>query len=317
LPAAAVILAGRVRDGKRSPKQGIIRLIVPVIAISILAGLWMVYYNFKVTGLPWKMPYQVYENHYPSTPIFLWSTKPQARDLSVPRIFLDLQQTFLQKQHTLQTLNGYVKEKTNDLLNVLFFYFRFVLLIPLVTLPLVFRNRWNALAGLIVGLVFVTAFLETQSYPRKLAPAAGLLVLLAVQSLRHLRFYRFRGRPVGSAFTALLAVVLGCSVAVSFLPFFHAAPWPVSQQRAELENRLNKEPGRHLILVKLGSGSYAYPHFAWVYNRADIDAAKVIWARDLGWEQNQKLCQYYQGRDIWLLESGEAITGREGLKPYR
>ncbi len=316
LPAAAVILVGMVRAGDRSLKPWIIRVIFPVVAVSILASLWMAYYNFRVTGSPWRLSYQVYENQYPSTPIFLWSKKPPAQDFSLPQIFRDLQQVFPQRQRTMNTINGYIREKTNDLLNILFFYFHCVFLIPLIMLPRALRNRWSTLAGLIVVLVVVMAFLQTQSYPRKLAPVACLLVLLAVQSLRHLQFCRFRGRPVGNSLTALLVAVFGFSVLISFLPFFHAAPWPVSQQRAELETQLNQDSARHVILVRLDSTSYAYPHFAWVYNRSDIDASKVVWARDLNKEQNQKLCQYYQGREIWLLEVGSGITGRDSLIPF-
>jgi len=316
LPAATILLAGMVRAGDRSLKPWIIQVIIPVIVVGILASLWMGYYNFRVTGSPWRLPYQVYEKHYPSTPIFLWSEEPSAQDFSLPQIFHDLQQVFLQRQRYMHTINGYIREKANDLLNILFFYFHCVFLIPLIMLPRALRNKWSALAVLIVALVAGTTFLQTQSYPRKLAPVACLLVLLAVQSLRHLQFWRFRDRPVGKSLTALLVAVFGFSILVSFLPYFHAAPWPVSQQRAELETRLNQDPGRHVILVRLGSTSYAYPHFAWVYNRSDIDGSKVIWARDLDQEQNQKLCQYYQGREIWLLEVGSGTIGRDDLRPY-
>ncbi len=39
----------------------------------------------------------------------------------------------------------------------------------------------------------------------------------------------------------------------------------------------------------------------WVYNGADIDASRVVWARDLGAE-NKKLLRYYPDRTAWLLE---------------
>jgi hypothetical protein len=39
-----------------------------------------------------------------------------------------------------------------------------------------------------------------------------------------------------------------------------------------------------------------------VYNEADIDRAKVVWARDMGPEKNQELLAYYKDRRVWLVE---------------
>ena len=35
---------------------------------------------------------------------------------------------------------------------------------------------------------------------------------------------------------------------------------------------------------------------------ADIDGARIVWARDLGPDENQKLLRYYPDRTAWLLE---------------
>jgi hypothetical protein len=37
-----------------------------------------------------------------------------------------------------------------------------------------------------------------------------------------------------------------------------------------------------------------------VFNAADIDASKVVWARDLPGEVNDQLFRYYPDRTIWL-----------------
>jgi hypothetical protein len=37
-----------------------------------------------------------------------------------------------------------------------------------------------------------------------------------------------------------------------------------------------------------------------VGNEADVHNAKVIWARDMGPEQNQELLQYYSDCQVWV-----------------
>jgi hypothetical protein len=42
----------------------------------------------------------------------------------------------------------------------------------------------------------------------------------------------------------------------------------------------------------------------WVYNGADIDGQRIVWARDLGPEKLPKLLEYYKDRRKWLIEVG-------------
>ena len=74
-------------------------------------------------------------------------------------------------------------------------------------------------------------------------------------------------------------------------------------QRARLLAQLSSVPGPQLVLVHDGPNYDTL--FDWVYNAADIDHSKVIWARDMGPEQNKELIQFYRHRRLWLLETGE------------
>jgi hypothetical protein len=316
LPAAAVILTSILRGDKQPCRIWLVRVVAPILIVVLAGVALMGYYNLRVTGSPWQFPYSEYERQYPFTPIFLWSSKPALEKQTAPQIFLDLQQEFLKRQQRIQTTAGFIKEKFKDLLNLSLFYFRAIFLVPLILLPWVIRNRRNAFAFLVILLVTGTILLETQSYPRKLAPVTCLLVFLAVQCLRHLRLWQWHGRPTGRCLTGLLVAIFVISVSISFFPVFHRSSWLVSRQRAQIESQLLEDGHRHVILVTYKSYYCPYPHFGWVYNRADIDTAKVIWARDLGPAQNRELVDYFKDRKIWHLHVDRLVAQGEGLESY-
>jgi hypothetical protein len=84
-------------------------------------------------------------------------------------------------------------------------------------------------------------------------------------------------------------------------------------QRARLLKQLKQQDGHQLIIV-----SYTPTHSTpeeWVYNEADIDGAKVVWARRMDDDQNCKLVEYFKDRHIWSLElDGSPSIPR--LTPY-
>ena len=55
------------------------------------------------------------------------------------------------------------------------------------------------------------------------------------------------------------------------------------------------------------------PHVDWIANRADIDASKVVWARDMGAVQNQELVDYFKDRRTWLVNADDPSPA---LEPY-
>jgi len=70
--------------------------------------------------------------------------------------------------------------------------------------------------------------------------------------------------------------------------------------RPELIERLSRQPGSHLVIVRYSQKHDT--HHEWVYNRADIDGSKIVWAQDMGAAKNQELLDYYRGRQVWLLQ---------------
>jgi hypothetical protein len=77
-------------------------------------------------------------------------------------------------------------------------------------------------------------------------------------------------------------------------------PGQFGARRAKIENQLEHLPGKQLVIVR-----YAPDHSPldeWVYNAADIDHSKVIWARDMSPAENLDLVHYYKGRTVWLVQ---------------
>jgi hypothetical protein len=78
---------------------------------------------------------------------------------------------------------------------------------------------------------------------------------------------------------------------------------------------LEKQPGHHVIFVRY-TGLHS-PHQEWIYNPADIDAAPVIWAQDMGRIENERLRRYYAGRSLWLLKPDPSkLDESMSLSPY-
>ena len=78
-----------------------------------------------------------------------------------------------------------------------------------------------------------------------------------------------------------------------------------------LRQEIAKIPGQLLVFVR-----YFPQHIfqeEWVYNDADIDGSRVVWARDLGPAEDEKLRKYYPNRAAMLLEPDLA---RPRLSPY-
>jgi hypothetical protein len=83
------------------------------------------------------------------------------------------------------------------------------------------------------------------------------------------------------------------------------------ERRILVNRQLAEIPGQVLVFVRYSSRHIFQEE--WVYNEASIDSARIIWARDLGPQENDKLRALYPGREVLLLEA-DARPPR--LSPY-
>jgi hypothetical protein len=186
-----------------------------------------------------------------------------------------------------------------------------------VLLPSLWRDRRIRLPLMCVIAVLAGSLIEVFYYQHYAGPATVALFIVVVQAFRHLRQWRPGGQPAGRFLSrAIPVLVVGAAMAAQGLVILRQKPpedsQPANARRDQVAAKLKDQPGRHVILVRYTSTHS--PHAEWVYNSADIDAQDVIWAHDLGSDENAPLLEYYKDRKIWLLQPDINPTW---LDPYR
>jgi len=73
--------------------------------------------------------------------------------------------------------------------------------------------------------------------------------------------------------------------------------------RRPVEAQLAALPGEHLVLVRYSKNHNSGEEY--VYNDADIDHAKTVWAREIPGMDLGPLFSYFRNRDVWLYEPDE------------
>ena len=157
-----------------------------------------------------------------------------------------------------------------------------------------------------------------------LVASALVLLLLRLGSARAMRVAARPAWPVSSLeFLLVLGIVLQICVIQRNLytdsyPYVDDLNEPF---RGPVEKQLKKLPGEHLVLVRYSKDHNSGEEY--VYNDADIDHAKIVWAREIPGMDLRPLFQYFRSRDAWLYEPDEddsvvrpyAEAGAEGLGP--
>jgi hypothetical protein len=327
-PVAVVLLASLVRTHRVPVRTRMLRVALPIAIMLTLAGVAMGYYFWSVTGSPFRMPYQVGRETYATAPIFLWQSaraEPVHRHPVIRDFYRRYEQDFYEAE--IQSVRGLVVTKAAFTIALLSFYFGPALLLSLLLLPSVFRDRRTRLL-LVVGTVgLIGLVVEVFFIPHYAAPMTALFLALVVQGLRHLRLWRWHGRPAGvflvrsvplvyggALVLRLLAPSLGLPVTETSLWWLRLQPSDRGHERARLEAHLERTPGSHLVLVRYGPEYDPGRQIEWVYNRADIARAPVIWARDMGETANGRLLEHYRVRQVWLIEPDH---GPVRLQRYR
>jgi len=286
-------------------------IVVPVVMPAVALTLAQ---NKQVTGSWTTLPYVLSRYQYGVPTTFTFQPNP------VPHRELTVEQDLDYKVQV--AVHGGDRDTVKDYFGRLaqrVRFYRFFFLPPLyLALPFFLprlrelRLAWVAATLLIfsLGANFYPYF-----YPHYIAAVTCLCVLVSIAGLERLSRLSLRGRAAG--LDAAILILFLCAAHFAFwygLHVFDTQEFSVAlreyetwdlinhddpEGRLAVGHRLAQAPGKQLVFVR-----YWPKHLfeEWVHNAADIDGSRIVWARDLGADENEKLRRYYPDRTAWLLE---------------
>jgi hypothetical protein len=298
------------RAGLPRPQVSITRqrVVVPIVIVLTLTAVATGYYYHRVTGSAFRLTYQINRGMYSQAPYFLWQgSRPEP--IYHHAIMRDFYQREFRVYQLSRTLEGFFRNTGEKFWFLWDFYLGPVLTIPLLMLPWTFHDRRMRFPLLASTLFLLGMMVETWTSPHYLAAASGLLYLSLVQGMRHLRLWQCRERPFGAAIVRAIPVICCAIIGLRITAVAARVPielaWPRGNlERAVIWHDLEYSPGQHLVIVHYGPDHNLDRE--WVYNAADIDGAKVVWARDMGDRNNDELLQYFHDRHVWRLNADQS-----------
>jgi len=325
----AIVLGRWALFGKNRPAMGVLirRAAFPV-ALMVAAIAWLGYYDYQAFGSPTTLPYTINRATYAMAPYFVWQhqrPEPAYRHEVMRSFYYIGELDFFSKIHS---LTGFLPQTLVKALAVLMFFAGFALLPPLVMLRRVLMDR--RIRFLVIGVLALIAGMLIQIFiiAHYVAPFTSALYAIGLQAMRHLRLWSSENKPVGLTLVRLSVTLCLVMAGLRLFagPLHLALPeWPSNNwnatwygpdhfgtERARIESILEHVPGDQLAIVRYTARHN--PMEEWVYNSADIDGSKVIWARDMDARNNAELIRFYKNRQIWLVQP-DAEPG-EVLSPY-
>jgi hypothetical protein len=271
----------------------------PAMVVLACAGLAMLYYNWRVYGSPLTLPYTTNRARYAVAPVFLWQHPkrvPEYRHEVMRKFYTGWELDMFEK---MSGRRGYSIRAKALVLEFGLFYIG-----PLLTVPLVFAIAWIGdsqritvpilALGSCVAAVAMSAF----TMPHYFSPATAALYVILLRSFRIVWI-----RQPALVRTFCIAIVIAAAIRLGLTePFPNVynrnSHLQLSTGRRQIVDRLTALGGRHLLVVRYSAEHD--PGQEWVYNAADIDGSRIVWAREM--DDNRALFDYFRDRRAWLLE---------------
>ncbi len=286
-------------------------VVFPAAAVLIPVAAWMAYYNYRVTGNALEMPYLEHERQYDMWSPLVWQSHPAPQPV-YSNAFLEDFWVHGDRNDKHEAREHLVKTHALDLYRLASFFLGLPLTLCLVaSARALWRDRTARGGVLLLAAFYAGAALNLRLFPHYAAPATVLVYLVAGAGMRTLR-NAWPGRPRERAYVAWAVAAAFALVSFGGLLtpqnryLFGSIDYHARAERATVESQLERIPGQHLVLVSYGPRHEIYQEL--VYNQADIEHQRIIWARSLSPESDRALIEHYSGRRAWMLrENGTPV----------
>jgi hypothetical protein len=291
-----------------APRRAWAQIAVPA-GLILCAGLMFTgYYNWRVTGSPVRMPYEVNRDTYgwPENLGFL----PVKQVTFRHRVLRDMYRKETAHHTIYSSWKLFIDSLDVRAFENWSFFCGPVLTIPLLLLPKVFLDRRTRPLMVILAVMLGLNLFQMVLYPYHLGPIVPALFAVIAQGSRHIYVLLSRTKPTrGLAFALLLPLCVATASTMKLaaadlgipLTYWEHGAEAHGDARAYIQAWLSRRPGKQLVMVHYSS--HHSPDQEWVYNGADIDHSKVVWAREMDAESDARLLRYFKDREVWLLNA--------------
>ncbi len=268
------------------------RVLLPLMCAVGITLAFVAYYNWRVTGNALSLPHAFYDSQYINYKVLRWEKLNPPLHYANPQFDLYFN-GWLRGPHKWGAKQVFV--------NFGQFFLGAVLCVPfLVALPWTIRDRRVRFPLIILACSLSGSLLvAVVSLAHHEAPMAATLFVVLLQAMRHLRRWQIKGRPIGIFLTRMVVILVLARIAL-YIVRPPSLIEPAGPAYAKLVKQLDAMPDHQLVIVRYAPDHP--PFIDWVYNAADVDHAKVVWAREISGVDMNPLFEYFRGRTVLLLE---------------
>jgi len=276
-------------------------IVFPNLALLVLGLVWMAYYNHRITGNALRMPFVEYTLQYDRYPKFWFlplRPMPVLRNQALQWVHLSFE---MGHYPLLRTFSGFfvvARYRLDDLifdnLGLAALLLPFTASFALAGNP---RVRWLliALAVFLLGLLS-----ETFQFPHYTAPATPVILLLTILGAGQVAKWEWRKPQFGRRLMSTIVIGSIAGIAMCVARPLNLVPKLIRQQQV-VEMKAPLHTGRHLVFVGYAPLHEFYVDY--VYNPANLQDSRIIWARYFGPDKDLPVAKYFTGRQVWVLDA--------------